>query len=101
MKAIYTLALFFTIISLTKCGTFDFIGNYLSVILRADVLDIVDCILHNDKIIKDINVVIDGIIEAIATQDFQKVITALLKVVSELIEEITACINNPPPKPSF
>ena len=101
MKAIYTLALLFTIISLTKCGTFDFIGNYLSVILRADVLDIVDCILHNDKIIKDINVVIDGIIEAIATQDFQKVITALLKVVSELIEEITACINNPPPKPSF
>ena len=101
MKAIYTLALLFTIISLTKCGTFDFIGNYLSVILRADVLDIVDCILHNDKIIKDINVVIDGIIEAIATQDFQKVITALFKVVSELIEEITACINNPPPKPSF
>ena len=101
MKAIYTLALLFTIISLSQCGTFDFIGNYLSVILRADVLDIVDCILHNDKIIKDINVVIDGIIEAIATQDFQKVITALFKVVSELIEEITACINNPPPKPSF
>ena len=42
MKAIYTLALFFTIISLSQCGTFDFIGNYISVILRADILDIIE-----------------------------------------------------------
>ena len=101
MKAIYTLALFFTIISLSQCGAFDFIGNYISVILRADILDIIDCILHDDLIIKDVNVVIDGIIDAINTKDFQKVISALLKVVGELIDPIKACINNPPPRPSF
>ena len=101
MKAIYTLALFFTIISLSQCGTFDFIGNYISVILRADILDIIDCILHDDLIIKDVNVVIDGIIDAINTKDFQKVISALLKVVGELIDPIKSCINNPPPRPSF
>ena len=101
MKAIYTLALLFTIISLSQCGTFDFIGNYISVILRADILDIIDCILHDYVIIKDVNVIIDGIIEAINTQDFQKVINALLKVVGELIDPIKTCINNPPPRPSF
>ena len=101
MKAIYTLALLFTIISLSQCGTFDFIGNYISVILRADILDIIDCILHDDLIIKDVNVVIDGIIDAINTKDFQKVISALLKVVGELIDPIKTCINNPPPRPSF
>ncbi len=101
MKAIYTLALLFTIISLSQCGTFDFIGNYISVILRADILDIIDCILHDSVIIKDVNVIIDGIIEAINTKDFQKVINALLKVVGELIDPIKTCINNPPPRPSF
>ena len=93
--------LLFTIISLAQCGTFDFIGYYLSAVLRADILDIIDCILHDDLIIKDVNVVIDGIIDAINTKDFQKVISALLKVVGELIDPIKACINNPPPRPGF
>ena len=95
MKAIYTLALFFTIISLSQCGTFDFIGNYISVILRADILDIIDCILHDDLIIKDVNVIID----ALLTKDFYKIIAALSKVATELIDAIKVCINNPPPKP--
>ena len=101
MKIIYTLALLFTIISLSQCGTFDFIGEYLSVVLRADILDTIDCILHNDLIIKDVNVVIDGIIEAIAAKDFQKVLNALLKVVGEIIDPIKNCINNPPPRTNF
>ena len=97
MKAIYTLALLFTIISLAQCGTFDFIGYYLSAILRADILDIIDCILHSEIIIRDINVIIDGLL----TKDFYKIIAALTKVAQELINAIKECINNPPPKPTF
>ena len=97
MKAIYTLALLFTIISLAQCGTFDFVGRVLGLILRADILDIIDCILHNEIIIKDVNVIID----AILTKDFSKIIAALAAVAQELINKVTECINNPPPKPTF
>ena len=101
MKAIYTLALLFTLISLSQCISFDFIGYVLSAVLRADILDIIDCILHNQIIIKDINVIIDGIIEAIRTKDFNKIITALISVAMGLVDEIKKCINNPPPRPGF
>ena len=95
MKTIYTLAIIFALLSLSQCGAFDFIGNYISLILRADILDIIDCILHNDLIIKDVNVIID----ALLTKDFYKIIAALSKVANELIDAIKVCINNPPPKP--
>ena len=93
MKAIYTLAILLTIFSFTKCGTFDFIGEYISSILRADILDIIDCILHNDIIIKDLNVILD----AVLTKNFDNVIQALLKVIGEIVDPIKNCINNPPP----
>ena len=93
MKAIYTLVILLTIFSLTQCGALDFIGDYLSYILRADILDIIDCILHNDIIIKDVNIILD----AVLTKNFDNVITALLKVVGEIVDPIKNCINNPPP----
>ena len=95
MKVFYILAIILTIISVSQCGPLDFIGYFLSSILRADILDIIDCIIHNQIIIKDLNVIID----AILTLDFNNIITALMKVVMELQKEITACIN--PPKQFF
>ena len=95
MKVFYALAIILAIISVSECGPLDFIGYFLSSILRADILDIIDCIIHNQIIIKDLNVIID----AILTLDFNKIINALLKVVMELQKEITACIN--PPKQFF
>ena len=58
MKAFYFLAIILTILSVSQCGPLDFIGNYISIILRADILDIIDCILHNQIIIKDVNIII-------------------------------------------
>ena len=101
MKAIYTLALLFTLISLSQCLSFDFIGYVLSAVLRADILDIIHCILHNELIIKDINIIIDGIIEAIAKKDFSKLISALIPIITGFIDEIKKCINTPPPRPGF
>ena len=95
MKAFYFLAIILTILSVSQCGPLDFIGNYISIILRADILDIIDCILHNQIIIKDVNIIID----AILTLNFNNIINALMKVVMELQKEITACIN--PPKQFF
>ena len=95
MKVFYILAIILTIISISQCGPLDFIGYFLSSILRADILDIIDCIIHNQIIIKDLNVIID----AILTLDFNNIINALMKVVMELQKEITACIN--PPKQFF
>ncbi len=95
MKVFYILAIILTIISVSQCGPLDFIGYFLSSILRADILDIIDCIIHNQIIIKDLNVIID----AILTLDFNNIINALMKVVMELQKEITACIN--PPKQFF
>ena len=95
MKVFYILAIMLTIISVSQCGPLDFIGYFLSSILRADILDIIDCIIHNQIIIKDLNVIID----AILTLDFNNIINALMKVVMELQKEITACIN--PPKQFF
>ena len=91
MKVFYTLAIILTIISVSQCGPLDLIGSFLSSILRADILDIIDCILHNQIIIKDLNVIID----AILTLNFNNIINALMKVVMELQKEITACINPP------
>ena len=91
MKVFYTLAIILTIISVSQCGPLDLIGRFLSSILRADILDIIDCILHNQIIIKDLNVIID----AILTLNFNNIINALMKVVMELQKEITACINPP------
>ena len=91
MKAFYFLAIILTILSVSHCGPLDFIGNYISIILRADILDIIDCILHNQIIIKDVNIIID----AILTLNFNNIINALMKVVMELQKEITACINPP------
>ena len=101
MKAIYTLALLFTLISLSQCISLDFIGYVLSAVLRADILDIIHCILHNELIIKDINIIIDGIIEAIAKKDFSKLISALIPIITGFIDEIKKCINTPPPRPGF
>ena len=91
MKVFYALAIILTIISVSQCGPLDLIGRFLSSILRADILDIIDCILHNQIIIKDLNVIID----AILTLNFNNIINALMKVVMELQKEITACINPP------
>ncbi len=37
------------------------------------------------------------ILDAILTKNFDNVITALLKVVGEIVDPIKNCINNPPP----
>ena len=95
MKVFYILAIILTIISVSQCGPLDFVGYILSSILRADILDIIDCIIHNQIIIKDLNVIID----AILTLDFNNIIKALLGVIMELQKEISACIN--PPKQFF
>ena len=95
MKVFYTLAIILTIISVSQCGPLDLIRNFLSSILRADILDIIDCILHNQIIIKEINVIID----AILTLDFEKIIIAIAGTIPVLQPEINKCIN--PPKQFF
>ena len=91
MKAGLLLVLLLSVISLSETSLLNTIGGYVSQYLRADILDIVDCILHNDKIIKDFNVIID----AILTKDFNNVVVALTQVIMELKDEITHCINPP------
>ena len=91
MKVGLLLVLLLSIISLNESSLLTTIGETTSALLRADILDIIDCILHNDIIIKDANVIID----AILTKDFNKVVIALSQVIMELKDEITNCINPP------
>ena len=80
-----------SIIALNESSLLTTFGEYMSELLRADILDILDCILHNDKIIRDANKIID----AILTKDFNKVVVALSQVIMELKDEINWCINPP------
>ena len=91
MKVGLLLVLLLSIIALNESSLLTSFGEYSSELLRADILDIIDCILHNDKIIKDANVIID----AILTKDFNKVVVALSQVIMELKDEINWCINPP------
>ena len=91
MKATYVFVLLLAIVSISEANLLTTLGPLISNVLRADIMDIIHCLLHNDKIIKDVNVIID----AILTKDFNNVITALMKVVMELKDEITKCINDP------
>ena len=84
MKVFYILAIILTIISVSQCGPLDFIGYFLSSILRADILDIIDCIIHNQIIIKDLNVIID----AILTLDFNNIIFSYLYIYLDSAEAI-------------
>ncbi len=69
-------------------------SDFISQILRADIIDIITCILHNNMIIYDVNIIID----AILTKDFNKIIVALSQVATNLIDEVKSCINNPTAK---
>ena len=91
MKAVLVFVLLFSMISFNESSLLTTVGGYLSQILRADILDIIDCFLHSDIIIKDANVIID----AILTKDFNKVVVALTQVIMELKDEITRCLNDP------
>ena len=95
MKAILVFTLLFALFSVNESNdlikTF---GNLVSHILRKDIFDIITCILHNDDIIYDLNVIID----AILTLDFNKIIIALTQVVFNLKDEITKCIDDPTKK---
>ena len=89
MRATYVLILLLGIISISQSSLLTTFGTFVSGILRADILEIIDCFLHNDIIIKDVNVIID----AILTKDFNKVVVALTQVIMELKDEIDKCIN--------
>lgn len=91
MKAALLIVLLLSMFSLNESSLLTTAGGLVSELLRADILDIIDCILHNDKIISDVNVIID----AILTKDFNKVVVALTQVIIELKDEITICINDP------
>ena len=91
MKVGLLLVLLLSIIALNESSLLTTFGEYMSELLRADILDIIDCILHNDKIIRDANKIID----AILTKDFNKVVVALSQVIMELKDEINWCINPP------
>ena len=91
MKVGLLLVLLLSIIALNESSLLTTFGEYMSELLRADILDIIDCILHNDKIIRDANKIID----AILTKDFNKVVVALSQVIMELKDEISWCINPP------
>ena len=89
MKTTFVLILLLGIVSISQSSLLTTFGTVVSGILRADILDIIDCILHNDIIIKDVNVIID----AILTKDFNKIVVALTQVIIELKDEINKCIN--------
>ena len=89
MKAIFVLILILAIISIAEMSIFVKAGEFISAVLRADIFTIIECILHNETIIKDINVIIDGIL----TKDFNKFIQVVVSVIMGLIEEIKGCIN--------
>ena len=91
MKAVLVFVLLFSMISFNESSLLTTVGGYLSQILRADILDVIDCFLHSDIIIKDANVIID----AILTKDFNNVVIALSQVIMELKDEITRCLNDP------
>ena len=92
MKAILVFTLLFALFSMNESNVLvNTFGNLASNILRSDILDVIDCILHNANIIYDVNVIID----AILTKDFNKVIVALTQVVMNLKDEITKCIDDP------
>ena len=91
MKSSFVLVLLLAMIVISESNLLKIFGTYVSGLLRADILDIIDCIIHNDIIIADINVIIDGILK----KDFNAVIVALSQVVMSLKDEITKCINNP------
>ena len=89
MRTTFVLILLLGIISISQSSLLTTFGTFVSGILRADILEIIDCFLHNDIIIKDVNVIID----AILTKDFNKVVVALTQVIMELKDEIDKCIN--------
>ena len=92
MKAVLIFVLLFSMIYSNESTSFlTTVGSFLSEMLRADILDIIDCFLHSEIIIKDANVIIDGIL----TKDFNNVIIALTQVIMELKDEITRCLNDP------
>ncbi len=91
MKATFVLVILLAMVSIYETSLLNTFGTILSEILRADILDAIDCILHNDVIIYDVNVIIDGIM----TKDFSKIVAALAKVIQSLIDEVKKCINDP------
>ena len=91
MKAVLVFVLLFSIISFNESSLLTTVGGFISEMLRADILDVIDCFLHNDIIIKDVNVIID----AILTKDFNNVVVALTQVIMELKDEIEKCLNDP------
>lgn len=109
MKTALVLVLLLTLISFNESSIFSSLGgllgggllsgsllsgDFISQILRADIIDIITCILHNNMIIYDVNIIID----AILTKDFNKIIVALSQVATSLIDEVKSCINNPTAK---
>ena len=91
MKAIYSLIFLLALVSISQCGVLDFIGSYISVVLRADILDIIDCVLHNEIIIKDVNKIIDPLLKG----DISAAIGLIASVASEIIAEFNKCKGNP------
>ena len=91
MKAVYSLILLLTLVSISQCGVFDFIGSYISVVLRADILDIIDCVLHNEIIIRDINKIIDPLLKG----DIPGAIGLIASIAQEVVEEFNKCKENP------
>ena len=91
MKAAFVFVLLLAIIAISESSVLNTFGTMVSGLLRADIMDIINCIIHNDIIIADINVIIDGILK----KDFNAVIVALSQVIMSLKDEITKCINDP------
>ena len=91
MKAAFVLVLLLAIIAISESSLLNTFGTMVSGLLRADIMDIINCIIHNDIIIADLNVIIDAILK----KDFNAVIVALSQVVMSLKDEITKCINDP------
>ena len=91
MKAAFVLVLLLAIIAISESSLLNTFGTMISGLLRADIMDIINCIIHNDIIIADLNVIIDAILK----KDFNAVIVALSQVVMSLKDEITKCINDP------
>ena len=91
MKAAFVLVLLLAIIAISESSLLNALGTMVSGLLRADIMDIINCIIHNDIIIADLNVIIDAILK----KDFNAVIVALSQVVMSLKDEITKCINDP------
>ena len=91
MKVALVLVLLLTMISINETSLLNYFGTYVSEILRADILESINCILHSEIIIYDVNVIIDGIL----TKDFNKMVAAIAKVIQSLIDEVKKCLNDP------